>query len=323
MNIFFCPKNYESIKNDWIYHNTLLTDEHGRVFKPPGYNANGYPDYYPTKFVDLPVRVPIGDLRGAFRSLIPKLNTAYHNITFSDQDEDNFKLTKLNDEKMYNINGFFKDIYACILAKSDPQINIWQNKWALEMENGQDINWEQVWISVHNKMLNYKMQSSIWEMIHRNYICGYILKQMNRSDGLCKLCNNLEQNRTHVFMSCEVIDRLYQHFSYILSQLGPTNLSDKERAFGIYEQDDIKSKLRNYITYAIRHIVFRSRNMECPTNGAIFNILANKIKAYIKQDVKERYYFYKYKNKLEYFKETYLLDGVIGKIENNELSFAL
>ena len=224
---------------------------------------------------------------------------------------------------MYNINGFFKDIYVCILAKADSQINIWENKWALEMENGQDINWEQVWISVHNKMLNYKMQSSIWEMIHRNYICGYILKQMNRSDGLCKLCNNLEQNRTHVFMSCEVIDRLYQHFSYILSQLGPTNLSDKERAFGIYEQDDIKSKLRNYITYAIRHIVFRSRNMECPTNGAIFNILANKIKAYIKQDVKERYYFYKYKNKLEYFKETYLLDGVIGKIENNELSFAL
>ena len=34
-NITFIPRNIESINNDWIYDNILLTDDDGRVFKPP------------------------------------------------------------------------------------------------------------------------------------------------------------------------------------------------------------------------------------------------------------------------------------------------
>ena len=79
MDIFFLPTSFESIKSDWIYHNLILTDDDGRVFKPPGMYTNGYPAYSPTRFDDLPVRVPIGDLRGVYRALIPKINNAYYN----------------------------------------------------------------------------------------------------------------------------------------------------------------------------------------------------------------------------------------------------
>ena len=35
-----------------------------------------------------------------------------------------------------------------------------------------DLNWERTWKTVHNGIINYKVQSSLWEMIHRNYIWG-------------------------------------------------------------------------------------------------------------------------------------------------------
>jgi len=320
MDIFFLPTSFESIKNDWIYHNLLLTDDDGRVFKPPGMYTNGYPAYSPTRFDDLPVRVPIGDLRGVYRALIPKINNAYYNIVFSHEDEDSFQITKLNEEKMYKINDFFKDVYSSILSKSDSTVNIWENKWASELGNGEEIVWDQVWDCVHNNITNYKVQSSIWEMIHRNYICAYILTQMYRGDGICKLCKNIERTRTHVFMNCEVIESLYQQFGYILSQLGPTTVSENEKAFGLYnEQDDSKSRLRNYVTYTIRHIVFRNRNIDFALDAHVVTIMANKIKAYIRRDLKERYYLYKYKNKLNIFKDIYLLENIIGNINNGEL----
>ena len=144
---------------------------------------------------------------------------------------------------------------------------------------------------------------------------------MNGSDGICKLCNNMEETRTHVFMNCEVIKSLYQHFAYILSQLGPITVSKMEMAFGMAnEQNESKPRLRNYVTYIIRHIVFRNRNMDFAIDAHVVTILANKIKSYIKRDLKEQYYLYKHKKSLNLFKETYLLENIIGNINNGELA---
>lgn len=319
MDILFYPTNYESIKNDWIFENMLLINNNGRVFKKPGESARGYPNYFPRKFSDLPVRVPIGDLRGIYRTLIPQINAAYHNIVFSNKEKNVFQITKSNDPEMHNINGHFREVYGCILAKTGNQNRIWENKWEIDLQNGEDIIWENIWNTVHNRISNYKVQSSIWEMIHRNYISGYILKQMNRSNGLCKLCNTIEQTRTHIFMSCNVIEQLYQQFFYIISQLGPDNISQEEKAFGLYTEEDPKINLRNYLTYSIRHIVFRSRNIDFTANAHIPTILQNKIKVYIRRDIKERYFMYKHKNKLNVFKDIYLIDNILGKIEDREL----
>jgi len=257
----------------------LLINNDGRVFKKLGESTRGYPNYFPRKLSDLPVRIPIGDLRGIYRTLIPQINAAYYKIVVSNKDNDVFQITKPNDLKMHNINGYFRDVYGCILAKSVSQNRIWEDKWTLDLQNGADIIWENIWVSVHNNINNYKVQSSIWEMIHRNYISGYILRQINRSNGLCKLCNNIEQTRTHIFMDCNVIDQLYQQFSYMISQLGPVTVSQEERAFGLYTEGEPKIDLRNYLTYSLRHIVYRSRNIDFTTNSHIPTILANKIKA--------------------------------------------
>ena len=321
-NIIFSPRNYTSIKNDWIYNNILLTDDDGRVFKPPGYYSNNLPTYAPKRFQDLPVRVPIGDLRGVFRTIIPKMNIAFHKIVYSNKTYDLFQIKRVNEELIVDINGPFKDVYECVLLNTIPLVNIWERKWDIEFGRNREIIWSKVWESVHNSIINYKIQSSVWEMIHRNFICGYILRQMGKGDGICKLCNTIEENRTHIFMSCKIINGLYQYLSYIIINLGSI-ITEKEKAFGIFEQNDANSKLRNYITYSIRHIVYRNRNIQITTHDDILTILVKKVKAYIKNDLTEKYYFYKHNNKLEYYKDTYLIDNLLGKIEDNNIIFLI
>ena len=94
-----------------------------------------------------------------------------------------------------------------------PNTRIWENKWEADLQHNMD--WKKVWANVHNKQINYKVQSSIWEMIHRNYMCGYILKKMNIGDGLCKLCKEPETQRTHICMQCKVINDIYRQFNRI------------------------------------------------------------------------------------------------------------
>ena len=87
---------------------------------------------------------------------------------------------------------------------------------------------------MHAGVFNYKVQSSIWEMIHRNYICGYIFKQMHNSDGVCKLCNKLERQRTHIFMEFKIIHQLYVHFLILITRLDSRDITEEEKAFGIF-----------------------------------------------------------------------------------------
>ena len=76
-------------------------------------------------------------------------------------------------------------------------IRLWEQKWKIEL-NKDSLNWANIWNNVHTGVCNYNVQSSIWEMIHINYIGGYILKQMHNSDAVYKLFNKLERQKTHI-----------------------------------------------------------------------------------------------------------------------------
>ena len=189
--------------------------------------------------------------------------------------------------------------------------------------NKENIDWEQIWLTIHNSTLKYEIQSSIWEMIHRNYICGYILKQMHKTDGICKLCNMLERQRTHIFMKCNIIKSLYLYFNALLLQLDSRNLTEEEMAFGIYEDKSSKISLRNYITFVIRHIVYRNRNLQISIGGNITTVLKQKIRYYIKKDLKEKFDIAKINKDVENFKNKYIINEYIGKIQNNEFEITI
>ena len=160
-------------------------------------------------------------------------------------------------------------------------------------------------------------------MIHRNYICGYILKKMHKSDGLCKLCNKLERQRTHIFMKCEIIHKVFEHFSFIIKSFDSRDISEKEKAFGIVDEINSKVLLRNYTTFIIRHIIYRNRNITLKRGENITVILINKVMFYIRKDLHGQFCVAKNTNDTQSFKDKYLVEGIFGNLQNNELINAI
>ena len=154
----------QMLKNDWIYDHILLTDDDGRVFKPPDYyTEENTPRYVPKIFKDLPVIIPLRDLNGIFRTLIPKLNRAFHRIKFTNRSNSCFSMVQA-DDKVVITNGAFKSIYTNILSNNLNLNNIWEQKWKEELNTLDDsLVWENIWNVIHNGIVNYNAQRSIWD----------------------------------------------------------------------------------------------------------------------------------------------------------------
>ena len=73
--------------------------------------------------------------------------------------------------------------------------------------------------------------------------------------------------------------------------------------FGVFEYTNNKTNLRNYLTFTIRHIVYRNRNNEFSANANIPQILKNKITKYIKNYLELKFNIAKEKNKTALFEE--------------------
>ena len=96
-----------------------------------------------------------------------------------------------------------------------------------------------------------------------------------------------------------------------------------EMAFGLVDQANIdidnKSKLRNLITFVIRHVVFKNRHIEFRDQDAALATLNNKIKFKLKELLYDKWVYFKYKLSEQSFSEKYLIENILGTIENGEL----
>ena len=81
--------------------------------------------------------------------------------------------------------------------------------------------------------------------------------------------------------------------------------------------------LQNDITFFIRHIVYRNRNISIKRGDNILIILKNKVKYYMKKDLTEKFYVAKSKGEINKFKDTFLIDECLGKIHTNELEIMI
>ena len=86
---------------------------------------------------------------------------------------------------------------------------IWEIKWnevlrfyTLDID---EIEWVKVWKNVHNSLLSFEIQSTMWTMLHLNFYCGYKDKLFNYGDGKCKLCGELEEGSHYIIIECEVM----------------------------------------------------------------------------------------------------------------------
>ena len=61
----------------------------------------------------------------------------------------------------------------------------WESEWNIESSD-----WVTVWENVHRPSVRLiqKVQSSAWELLHRNYMCAYFAKIIFQGTEICKLC---------------------------------------------------------------------------------------------------------------------------------------
>ena len=82
-----------------------------------------------------------------------------------------------------------------------------------------------------------------------------------------------------------------------------------------------REHLRNYITFAIRHTIIISRATEFDDPITAGNVVTEKIKKLLKEDLERNYLTAIYNNRVENFKAIFLIDNILGRIEEsaNEL----
>ena len=164
----------------------------------------------------------------------------------------NKKEVEVAGKKMNLSNSPFKFLYQEFIRIQTLNITC-QPKWEKELDIT-NTDWTRIWLNIHKCTENYKIESSIWQMIHRNFVCSYFLKKIYNTDGKCKLCGQIESNRTHIFINCSVISYVYHHFDEIIKKIVNIDLSTMEMAFGIFNNKSDKAILRNYICNKACHL---------------------------------------------------------------------
>ena len=317
INPIFCPGNLQSIRRDVVYENMLLVDDNCRPFKYP----SRIPAYAPEYICDLPVTNHPREFKGIFKTLIPKINLAYMKMKYNDSGLNEYYIMIAGKRQNLALISF-NVLYSFLLNSKPNQTCLWVGKW--EEDTGIPVDaWPEIWSNATSKMLNYQVQSSLWETLHRNFMCGYFARIAFNEQGICKLCNTEELTRTHIFMSCEVVLLCYNWFLFItdkVQKVGPVDLL--ERAFGLRKPDPVNHGIdvRNYINFCIRHVVYRNRNNVLGRSiNSTFQNLCKKIIFFIHKDLKSKYHRCKLLNDVDKFKETFLVGNALGQIVNHEL----
>ena len=133
--------------------------------------------YIPNKIRDLPVTQPITSILIPHREKISDLNRAFWRMSE--------KLGKFTENCYSILSGdtrtklqdiTFKELYRLIVGSKTVN-KIWETKWngilryyTLDID---ETEWVQVWNNVHNKLLSFEIQSTIWTMLHLNFYCGH------------------------------------------------------------------------------------------------------------------------------------------------------
>ena len=173
----------------------------------------------------------------------------------------------------------------------------WNRYYTLDID---ETEWVQVWNNVHNNLLSFEIQSTIWTMLHLNLYCGYKEKLFNYGEGICKLFGEVEEGSHHIITECEVMKACINDYHSTLLSLRGDIISKDELAFGLVG-DPIgemspKLNLGNFITLTIRHVVFKNRHMDFGGKESAKVALKNRIKHKIKKQFINKWIEYRAKH---------------------------
>ena len=83
----------------------------------------------------------------------------------------------------------------------------------------------------------------------------------------------------------------------------------------------LKINLRNFITFITRHVVFKNRYIDFGGKEIAKTALKIKIRNKIRKELTDKWISYRARNLKEDFESKYLIENILGQIENDNLTF--
>ena len=156
-----------------------------------------------------------------------------------------------------------KDIYNILILNRQILLKFkeyWPQKLGVE-----NIRWD-TWFQINNinKLTPHKTKDFNWRILHGLINTEKKLKTMNMSDGLCLVCNGVEDIK-HLLYGCDGTKDLWSYTETILSTWlnEPFRIRDVEALSGSWNFDfkeiNNKTLLTNTVLSICRHHIWRTR----------------------------------------------------------------
>lgn len=299
LNIIMKPGNITLIHNEPLFYNLLFLDTNNAVF-----TLSRFKNQMPKTIKELQSfphsRQPI------ISETVRKLRISTSNINITEKVSNNFYV-KVDDELIDISKPKSKTLYLVILGKKN-EIREWETRMGTYLQTT-EINWEQKWQNLHNRINNSYVKSALWEMYHLNFWSGF------RARERCQLCKNYEQDMTHILNDCPILKAILEHFD-----LHNKYNTKMKRTFGL-DND----KQTNFLLYQIKSVVFRSRFLVFGNIELCKTYLINKCKRNIEKDIKIKFNLAKFNGEMEEFTNIFMSNNQqncisVTLIENDDIA---
>ena len=130
----------------------------------------------------------------------------------------------------------------------------------------QDLNISDLFSEHKHFIYNRKSYEFHWKILHRNVFCETKLKKMNKSNGMCKLCNTNEETIIHLLYECDVINPVWANFVTLLTHITGYQCVNNAKSIvlGFTKEelsDNVNLKLfMNFILYIVKWCLWKHRN---------------------------------------------------------------
>ena len=195
-----------------------------------------------------------------------------------------------------------------------------RTKWRDKLEK--ELDWDQIWTSVHNPLCLTNTRSAVWEQIHLNFYTTYNYNKWHNQNKLCPLCSTCPETMFHIILDCPFVTQMWLELEPLLQLITPQPVTYQELAFGLSGTTK-QVHLRNWITYTLREVItqfeaFAYHNQLGLGNTSLFKpYYNNKISSYIAY----WFYYYKHIGRFDLFKQKITFTDVLAVVRPDESLF--
>ena len=228
---------------------------------------------------------------------------------------------------LHTRNGLisFRKVTQKILYEQCLKCNVYRDhhsevRWLTRMQ--MPLEWEKIWSGVHNPISSNSLRTSIWSQLHLNDYTTATFNKMFSDNDLCPLCGNPIQDRFHIILDCQIVQRLWKDIEPFLRKIYYNAITDHEMAFGIMGNTPFVV-LRNWLTFLLRDVIKSSESQAFYNNLGPANVIhiRHAYNARVQREVMRAFTTYKQLHRLKYFYKYFNPNGSFLLVSDGELMF--